>query len=97
MLINPFGPNKALNAAAVTTVGSINGIVNNALNIFFPGKLNREKIHAVGNPAISVNIVEMIACQNVNQNTCPILDQLIVISSAKYLNALRKIENNGKK
>jgi hypothetical protein len=46
ILINPLGPNSALNAEAVTTVGRIKGIVNSALSIFFPGKVNREKIHA---------------------------------------------------
>jgi len=84
MLINPLGPIKALNAEAVTTVGRIKGIVNNALSIFFPGKLNREKIQAAGNPANNVNIVETIACQNVNQNTFPIFCQLMDISLDRY-------------
>ena len=96
ILIQPRGPNSALKAAAVTTVGKINGIEKKARMILLPRKLNLEKIHAPGKPTARVRIVETAACQKVNQKTFPTFASFREISASKYLNAVVKIDHNGR-
>jgi len=79
----PFGPIKALNPAATTTVGSIKGKVEAILSAFFPVKLNLPKRYAAGKPKITVKTVESPACRNVNPAAPPIIFQLVDLFKAE--------------
>ena len=93
----PFGPIKALKAAAITTVGKINGTEKSDLRNFFPGNLYLENIQARESPNNIVRIIESSACQVVNPNTLPIFAQLMVRFPAYSVITLSKIVNKGKK
>ncbi len=61
------GPRTARKAAATTTVGSTNGIVNSARRRTRPGKVKRAKTHAAGRPMSSEHAVMAVARPSVNR------------------------------
>ena len=69
-LASPPGPNKALKAAAVTTVGSTKGTVVREWIRLLPLKVKVANTQAPGRATSRVSRVERPACQVVNQSTC---------------------------
>ena len=58
--IQPRGPSKAVNPAATTTVGSMNGMAVKVRRKLFPKKLNFAKRNAAGRPSANVRKVDKI-------------------------------------
>jgi hypothetical protein len=76
-LTHPFGPKRALNPAATTTVGITNGTPVMARRKDFPGKSNLPSRKAPGNPRAKVRIVDINACQMVKLITLLIVGDCI--------------------